>query len=412
MKKLTIRSIPGKPGYLASVAAVVFFIGLLSACNKKSIKQVEPGSPGTEQTAEARDLTDGETALLAADVNNFAFYADDYLANPSALVPQNLAASFDVEGAVQLLENTYNFLYSERTDELFSSSTKEVQVTVPKDPAGMIATADIASAYNTSFTILKNEFNAIGAQDRKLTVVDVEMISETGSSAVLSLTGHFAWNHIAPPSGASASAGTFLDVPPGEFWHWENRGGMRGSTFYDGTLGAPELIAMYVRSYKGYYSPASAERGMKPVDVQRYTSERRGAPHWQITVYPVLPVGAPVSPDDGSRPGLLLDNCLFLKEKYSTLETDDALWAYISSAAVNYHVRQCPVLLDRVETHTSLTHPTPMPVWSFQITAKLTTGPTMEHYIEGTRANRVKTSIVITGTDPYRHGAPRGFLNP
>jgi len=397
---------------LPYMATAVVIVGLLPACNKNSLKQAEPRNTVAGQTAQARDLTDGEAALLAADVNNFAFYADDYLANPSAPVPQNLAASFDVEGAVQLLENTYNFLYSERTDELFSSSTKEVQVTVPKDPAGMIATADIASAYNTSFTILKNEFNAIGAQDRKLTVVDVEMISETGSSAVLSLTGHFAWSHIAPPSGASASTGTFLDVPPGEFWHWANRGGMRGSTFYDGTLGAPELIAMYVRAYKGYYSPASAVRGMKPVNVESYTSRMGAGTFARIQVDPSLPPGSYVSPDDGYRLGLQLDNCLFWKEKYGTIETDDPLWAYISSAAVNYHVRQCPVLLDRVEAYVTPGHPLPLvpqEIWSFRITADMTTFNRMEHYTEGTRANRVKASIVITGTDPYRHGAPRPF---
>lgn len=382
---------PGsRKNYILPVATLSV---LLFSCTKSKI--ADPPTDRIQQTL-IMDIPDNEAATLAADVNRFAFYTDDYLANPSAPVPQGLAPVYSGENAVQLLENTYNFLYSERTDDLYSTAVEQTQVVVPKDVSGNIAVSDLAAAYNSSFNTLRTAFNAINDNDRKLTLVDVELLSEDNVSATLSFSGYFAWNITATPAALTGSGGVFPTVPSGDYWHWINRLGKYGTTFYDGKMGAPEIISQYVRAYKGYFSPTAAVRFMKPVNIKAAATIHEFTlwltPSRLMSGY--LASGAPPTPDFG-RHGVGSGRCLYTGYQYYS--SPDPYHHYLTGNAVNYHITQCPTLLNRAETLLGKS------VWCFEIKSilSLSLSDKADHEILVTCADRV-SSVIVSSTLPYQ----------
>lgn len=117
-----------------SMLSVIALSALIS-CKKETVSQ--PERIRTNSTA--RVFTEPEVTALATQVNHFAYYADDYFSNTGAAIPAGLESFLSVDKAIGLLENTYNFIYSERTDSLYKDSVFTTEITIPLNINGTIS---------------------------------------------------------------------------------------------------------------------------------------------------------------------------------------------------------------------------------------------------------------------------------
>ncbi|MDI9319638.1 MAG: hypothetical protein QM530_04095 [Phycisphaerales bacterium] len=301
-------------------------------------------------------IPDDTATMLATQVNSFAYYADAYLANPSAALPQGVASSLTSNDAVSLIENTYNFIYLEDATNCLADSQVSTVITLNKNVAGKINIQEIASGYNSSFTTIKNAFNSFLPNDKKFSIVDVELLNESSTNAQFSIKAQFKWNVVTPETWMTTSTGSvFPTVPNGDYWHKAPLGGKYGTTYYDYIMGSPEIIVRYVKAYLGYYTTTSPVRFKVPTgvkaDVSTNPAKPTSLPPTYYAIDPKIPPGDPITPD-ATRPGVSVMNCLYSGhtwDKYSPPFLDPPYQKYLTGYAVNYHITETPNLLDRAK---------------------------------------------------------------